>query len=168
MNENRRTNHSPPAAKWNAVRDLFTALLILAALGVANPSMAQMGPEVPLQFKIIGKFYSPGKEAQTGVNAFEVNILKKTKILDVVSSHTLEGTMLGSTVLQKIYPPIMTFVGPEALLAPLTNPDNEGKTYTLTGQLYVKKRLFQIREVQGPGEEQEGQAGTAPEPGAEP
>ena len=181
MNQNRKTIHpfllppgrhsresGNPAAQWNPLRVLLAALLVFTVLGIAAPSMAQMGPEVPLQFKIIGKFYSPGKEEQAGVHAFEVNILKKTMILDVVSSHTLEGTMLGSTILQQIYPPIMTFMGPEALLGPLINPDNEGKTYILTGQLYVKRRLFQIRQAQGPGEEEQGQAESAPEAGAQP
>lgn len=157
-------------AQWSPLRTLVVTLFVLTVLGTAGPATAQMGPEIPLQFKIIGKFYAPGQEKETGVHAFEVNILKKTRILDVVSSHTLEGSMLGSSVLNQMYPPIMTFMGPESLLAPLINPDNEGKTYVLTGQLYVKRRLFQVQEVQVVGEEEQAKPETrapeTPAPGA--
>ena len=55
---------------------------------------------------------------------------------------------------KKIYPPIMTFVGPKELTGQLTNPEITGKSYTLTGQLYIKKRLFRLAQVQGPEEKE--------------
>ena len=50
----------------------------------------------------------------------------------------------------------MTFVGPKELTGQLTNPEITGKSYTLTGtgQLYIKKRLFRLTQVQGPEEEE--------------
>jgi len=109
---------------------------------------------MPIQFKMIGRFHDPGKDKNAGgVNTFTVNILKKTWIWDIESSHTLEGSALGSTVLKKIYPPIMTFIGPKELTDQLTNPAIEGKTYTLTGQLYIGKRLYRVNTVEGPSEE---------------
>ncbi len=137
-------------------RILIALVLVLTALGTASRSVAQSPPAMPLQFKIIGQFYDPEKDKNAGgVNAFTVNVLKKTWILDIESSHTLEGTALGSSILKKIYPPIMTFMGPKELTDQLTNPEIEGKTYTMTGQLYVGKRMFRLTQVQGPEEESE-------------
>lgn len=128
---------------------------VIAALAVADRSLAQ-GPEMPLQFKMVGAFHDPEQDPEVGgVNAFTVNIEKKTWIFDIDSSHTLQGSALGSSVLRQIYPPIMTFMGPKEITDPLTSPEIAGKTYTLTGQLYIKKRIFRLTDVQGPGEEGE-------------
>jgi len=149
MNENRLTVCQ---SVWFS-SFLILLVLVLTALGTANRAAAQAGAEMPLQFKMIGKFHEPEKDKNVGgVNAFTVNILKKTWIWDIESSHTLEGSALGSTVLKKIYPPIMTFIGPKELTDQLTNPAIEGKTYTLTGQLYIGKRLYRVNTVEGPPE----------------
>ena len=108
---------------------------------------------------MIGKFYDPEKDKNAGgVNAFTVNILQKTWIWDIESSHTLQGGALGSTVLKQIYPPIMTFMGPKELTDQLIDPAAEGKTYTLTGQLYIKKRMFRLNTVEAPPEENDADA----------
>ena len=67
----------------------------------------------------------------------------------------LHAGVLGSTVLDKIYPPIITFVGPKELTGQLTNPEIAGKPYTMTGQLYVQKRLFRLSSVES--NEKEGE-----------
>ncbi len=155
MNENRLTACQ---YAWFP-RILILLVLVLSALGTANRAVAQGGADMPLQFKMIGKFYDPEKEKNAGgVNAFTVNILKKTWIWDIESSHTLEGGALGSTVLKKIYPPIMTLVGPKELTDKLTDPAIEGKTYTLTGQIYIGKRLFRVNTVEGPPGESDADA----------
>lgn len=163
MNENRLTVCQ---SVWFP-RILITLILVLTALGTANRAVAQGGADMPLQFKMIGKFHDPDKDKNAGgVNAFTVNVLKKTWIFDIESSHTLEGGALGSSVLKQIYPPIMTFMGPKELTDQLTNPEIEGKTYTLTGQLYIGKRLFRVNTIEGPPEESEGDAEAASEPEA--
>ena len=142
---------------------LTTLILVLTALGTTNKALAQAGPDMPLQFKMIGQFYDPEKDKNAGgVNAFTVNVLKKTWIFDIESSHTLQGGALGSTVLKQIYPPIMTFMGPKELTDQLTNPEIEGKTYTLTGQLYIGKRLFRVNTLEGPPEESDAGAKSDP------
>ena len=155
MNDNRLTVCQ---SAWFP-RILILLVLVLTALGTTNRAVAQGGADMPLQFKMIGKFYDPEKDENAGgVNAFTVNVLKKTWIFDIESSHTLQGGALGSTVLKKIYPPIMTFMGPKELTDQLTNPEIEGKTYTLTGQLYIGKRLFRVITVEGPPEETDADA----------
>ena len=145
---------------------LLLSVLGVAALGSVNSAVAQ-GPDMPLQFKMIGKFYDPEKDKNAGgVNAFTVNVLKKTWIWDIESSHTLQGSALGSTVLKQIYPPIMTFMGPQEITDQLIDPAAEGKTFTLTGQLYIKKRMFRINTLEGPPDESEGDAETVSEPDA--
>lgn len=155
MNENRLTVCQ---SVWFP-RILVLLVLGLTALGAANRAVAQGPTVMPLQFKMIGEFHDPEKDKNAGgVNAFTVNVLKKTWIFDIESSHTLQGGALGSTVLKQIYPPIMTFVGPEELTDQLTNPEIEGKTYTLTGQLYVGKRMFRVNTLEGPPEESDADA----------
>lgn len=161
MNENRPT-------VWQSLwfsRIPILLVLVLTAVGTANQALAQAGAVTPFQFKMIGKFYDPEKDKNAGgVNAFTVNILKKTWIWDIESSHTLQGSALGSTVLKQIYPPIMTFMGPKELTDRLIDPAVEGKIYTLTGELYIKKRMFLLNTVEGPPEESHADAKSDSDP----
>ncbi len=149
---------------------LLFLTLVISVLALTGRSIAQTSADMPLQFKFIGKFYDPEiDENAGGVNRFTVNVLKKTWILDIESSHTLEGTALGSSILKQIYPPIMTFVGAKPITDQLTDPAIAGKTYTLTGQLYVNKRMYRVSNLEGPAEEEaseaDDQAGTPEGPG---
>ena len=145
---------------------LALVLTVVTLLLVATPGRsAAQGPDMPLQFKIVGEFHDPQQDKDAGgVNAFTVNILKKTWILDIDNSYTQQGAVLGSSVLKQIYPPILTFTGPKELTDQLTDPAIAGKTYTLTGQLYIKQRLFRLNTVEGPKSEEEskGDAGSGP------
>jgi hypothetical protein len=150
MNENRLIVCHSVWFPWILI--LF--VLLLTSLGTVNRAAAQARTDMPLQFKMIGKFYDPERDRNAGgVNAFTVNVLKKSWTFDIESSQTLQGSALGSTVLKRIYPPIMTFLGPEAITDQLTDPEIEGKTCTLTGQLYIGKRLFLVNTVEAPPEE---------------
>ena len=156
MNVIRRT------ARRSAPSSMIMALLVptLALFMVVTNVMAQ---DMPIQFKMTGQFLEPSKEEKVGgVNAFTVNVLKKTWVWDIDRADTLQGTALGSSVLKQIYPPIMTFVGRKELTEPLIDPWIAGKTYTLTGQLYVKKRIFRLNVVEGPMEEGEAAAEADP------
>lgn len=158
MKENRR----PVCQSAWFVRTLLVLLLVLTPLATVNRSVAQPPPDMPLQFKMIGEFYDPEKDPEKGgVNAFTVNVEKRTWIFDIESSHTLEGDALGSSVLKKIYPPIMTFVGPKELIQQLINPEIAGRSFILMGQLYITKRMFRLTDVQG--REQQGASGADPE-----
>jgi hypothetical protein len=143
----------------------FLFVLGVFALGSVNEAEAQ-GPDQPLQFKMTGKFYEPQKHKSVGgVHSYTVNVLQKQWVFDIESSQTLQGSALGSSVLRQIYPPIMTFMGPKEFTDQLTDPAIEGKTYSLTGQLYLKKRMFRIITLEGPPEE--GKEGAAPSSDAE-
>ena len=130
----------------------FSMILAVIALGVLLGSVKSViAQDMPIQFKMTGQFLEPNKEKKPGgVNAFTVNVLKKTGVVDIDRADTLQGSMLGTTVLKQIYPPIMTFVGRKELTEPLIDPWIAGKTYTLTGQLYVQKRIFRLNTVEGP------------------
>lgn len=138
---------------------ILAPLLALALLAMASTSFGQPGPDFPLQFKMKGEFYDPQKDPNAGgVNRFEVNVEDKKWILDIERADTLQGAALGSSVLKQIYPPILTFVGPKELIEQLTKPEILGKSYTLTGQLYVKKRMFTLTEVVNNEEKAETEA----------
>ena len=75
-------------------------IMVVIALATANRVVAQGGADIPLQFKMIGKFFDPEKDKSAGgVNAFTVNVQKKTWIFDIESSHII-GLILLSQVFQ--------------------------------------------------------------------
>jgi hypothetical protein len=132
-------------------------------------SLAFGQADMPLQFQMKGEFYDPKEDPNAGgVNRFEVNVGNKQWILDIERADTLQGSMLGSSVLKQIYPPIMTFVGRKELTDPLSNPENLGRSYTMIGQLYVKKRMFRLSQVVDNEAKAEEEAAMESEAGDEP
>jgi len=100
------------------------AVLTIVGWVFAGKSLAQAPlADMPLQFRFIGEFYDPDKDDEKGgVNAFTVTVGRKKWILDVEKAQTMTGSALGSSVLKAIYPPILTFVGPEDLVKQLNDP----------------------------------------------
>jgi hypothetical protein len=138
---------------------ILAPLLALTLLAMASTAFGQSRTDMPLQFQMKGEFYDPQKDPNAGgVNRFEVNVGDKEWILDIERADALQGSILGSSVLKKIYPPIITFVGPKELTDQLKNPEIEGKSYTLMGQLYVTKRMFTLTEVVNNEEKAETEA----------
>jgi hypothetical protein len=135
-------------------------ILIWTALGTAGDSFAQpIGSDQPLHFRFVGKFYDPDKDPDAGgVNAYTVSVEDKKWILDIERADALFGAAQGLSVIKKIYPPLMTFVGQKELVEKLKNPEIEGKPYTLEGYLYIKTRAFRLSKVQGPEEERESES----------
>jgi hypothetical protein len=157
MNENHRT-------VFRSVQ--FPALLILLVLGLtlSGSVKSAFAQDMPIQFRMTGQFLEPSKDKKPGgVHAYTVNVLKKTWIFDIDRADVLQGSMLGTTVLRQIYPPIMTFIGNKEITEALSDPWIVGRTYTLTGQLYVNKRLFRINTKEAHPEEGEGEAPPAAE-----
>jgi len=139
----------------------IVGILVLVTLAAPGASIAQRAPDIPMQFKIRGEFYDPQRDREKGgVNSFTANVESRQWILDIERADTLQGSMLGSSVLKRIYPPILTFVGPKELTEQLANPDILGKSYTMTGQLYVKKRMFKLDSLES--NEEEGAGETVP------
>ncbi len=144
--------------RWLILSAAILALL-LTPLVLVSLSVAQMATDMPIQFKIRGEFYNPQENPGAGgVNRFTVNADGKEWILDIERADTLEGSMLGSSVLKKIYPPIMTFVGPPDIMAQLKDPEIQGRSWTMSGQLYIRQRLFRLTSMVS-NEEGEGETG---------
>jgi len=56
------------------------------------------------------------------------------------------GVGLNRATLQRLFPPLMRFVGPDDLVRRLKNPETAGKVLTIEGLLYTGSRtLFLIR-----------------------
>jgi len=148
---------------------ILAPLLAVTLLAMASTAFGQGLAAMPLQFKMKGEFYDPQKDPNAGgVNRFEVNVEDKKWILNIERADTLQGAVLGSSVLKRIYPPILTFVGPKELIEQLRKPEILGKSYTLTGQLYIKKRMFTLTEVVNNEEEAEEEAGAEGDAAAPP
>ncbi|MEW6443726.1 MAG: hypothetical protein AB1640_22520 [bacterium] len=147
---------------WTLV--LRALVFVFVSLAAPGASIAQMRPDIPIQFKIKGEFYDPEQNPEKGgVNALTANVEGKKWILDIERADALKGGVPGSTVINKIYPPTLTFVGPKELTSQLTGPDTAGKSFTMTGQLYLKTRMFRLESVESSEEGGEGEPASAPQ-----
>jgi len=145
-------------------------ILVVAGPGTAGKSFAQpMAPDQPLHFRLVGAFYDPEKDPNAGgVNAYTVSVEEKNWIFDIERADALFGATQGLSVIKKIYPPFMTFVGPKELVQKLKSPEIEGKPYTLEGYLYMKTRILRLSKVQGPEGESESESDAKAESASHP
>ena len=144
-----------------AMFGIITVLILtLTSLGTAGKSFAQpMASDQPLHFRLVGEFYDPEKDPNAGgVNAYTVSVEERKWIFDIERADALFGAAQGLSVIKKIYPPLMTFVGKKELVDKLKDPEIEGKSYTLEGYLYMKTRTLMLNKVQGPEEAAESDA----------
>jgi|GEM_PF-2283819 len=145
-------------------------ILILNGLGTAGKSFAQpMSPDQPLHFRFVGDFYDPEKDPNAGgVNAYTISVEEKKWRFDIERADALFGAAQGLSIIKKIYPPLMTFVGGKELVEKLKNPEIEGKSCTLEGYLYIKTRTFRLSKVQGLEEARESESDTKGESVSDP
>ena len=145
-------------------------MIVLISLGTAGKSFGQrMGRDQPLHFRLAGEFHDPEKDPNAGgVNAYTVSVEEKKWIFDIERADALFGAAQGLSVLNKIYPPLMTFVGKKELVDKLKDPEIEGKSYTLEGYLYMKTRIFRLNKVEGPEEAGESESDAKGESDSDP
>jgi len=107
-----------------------------------------MSPDMPLQFRMTGKFYDPEKDKDAGgMHAFKVMVDEKKWIFDVEKADALVGAAQGLTMLEHIVPAMLNFVGSKEFLDPLKKPEIAGKSYTLNGYLYAGSKTFRLTDV---------------------
>jgi len=150
------------------IGNIVICILVLVTLATPGTSIAQR-VNVPIQFKITGKFYEPEQKPERGsANSFTAKVENKQWRLDIERADPLRAGMLGSAILDTIFPPMLTFVGPKELTGQLTNPEIAGKSYTMTGQLYVQTRSFRLTSVKsnekeaGAASDSQGESGSPP------
>ena len=62
------------------------------------------------------------------------------------------GVGLNRVILQRLFPPVVHFVGPDDLVRPLKSPKIAGKVLTIEGLLYTGSRTLFVTGVDEGGE----------------
>jgi hypothetical protein len=57
------------------------------------------------------------------------------------------GLGLNRATLQRLFPPLVRFVGPDDLIGRLKSPESAGKVLTIEGLLYTGSRMFFVIRV---------------------
>jgi hypothetical protein len=104
---------------------------------------------IKIQFvQFVGTFYPPEqKENAAYMNTFTVRVKNKELLFSIKSAKELDGNKTDSEIFKNIWPPILTFQGPDNLIASLLNPDIAGKEFAVQGALYVSDRILQVNSI---------------------
>ena len=125
-------------------------ILVLAGLAIfgATRASAQLRPRVqPLIVRFVGVFHPFNEKEAGNLHTLTVSYKKHHWLFQVERVNVLGGSDPGTMVLNRIFPPRLSFSGPPKLLEPLGSPENMGKRITLEGQLYLKDRRFSVASV---------------------
>jgi hypothetical protein len=71
----------------------------------------------------------------------------KQWIFQTEKAQTLTGSLHGSSVLARLFPPRLRFVGTKEVRGTLRAPEIQGKTLVFTGYLYFSSQRFWVTEV---------------------
>ncbi len=144
-------------------RRIFAAGLI-AAVGFIGLIQARDGiafgrslhfhpPNIPLHMRLTGVLHPHEAEGEVGgVHTFPVTMNRKKWIFQTEKAQTLTGSQNGTSVLARLFPNRLRFVGRDERIGPLTAPEMLGLTVVLTGYLYFSSNRFWVTEVGEPVE----------------
>lgn len=105
------------------------------------------GAGIPL-VEFVGTFYPPEqKEKVWRMNTITVNVKNKKWLFSIKKAVHLNGDMNDIELLDNIWPPILTFRGPDNLIDPLMKPDIAGKRFPIQGILYFSHGTLQVNSV---------------------
>lgn len=147
---------------------LLVAAGLIAAMGMISLIHARDGlafgrslsfypPNIPLHMRLTGVLHPYEAESDIGgLHTFPVTMHKKQWIFQTEKTQTLTGSQHGSSVLARLFPTRLRFVGRDELIGPLMDPDIEGRTVVLTGYLYFSSNRFWVTELDEPDEEKGG------------
>jgi hypothetical protein len=129
----------------------FKQIMILAVIGVAiggvTAASAQFRGQPPI-VRFVGVFQPFDKKAAGDLNTLTVSYKEQQWLFVVERMKAMGGRDSGTMLLNRIFPPQLSFSGPAQLLEPLGNPENMGKHWTLEGMLYLRNRRYYVATVQ--------------------
>ncbi len=158
-------------------QSLFVAAGLLLAMGVTglihtHDSLASgratsfFPPNIPLHMRLTGVLHPyEARNEIGGLHTFPVTMHRKQWIFQTEKAQTLTGSQHGSSVLARLFPTRLRFVGRDELIGTLMDPGTEGKTVVVTGYLYFSSNRFWITEMEEPeGAAESGSSDPGPEP----
>lgn len=130
----------------------FVSIASLAAVLCLLPGFDQVEADmggIKIQLvQFVGTFYPPEqKENAAHMNTFTIRVKNKELLFSIKSAKELDGNKTDSEILKNIWPPILTFQGPDNLIDSLLNPDIAGKKFTVQGALYVSERILHVNSI---------------------
>lgn len=137
--------------KLNGVSFLLVLIFCVCAISLQLHAFLTVPPRV----RFTGVLLPVKDQSRKGV-LDNLNVLigkeKRTFLVDKMEIFGSVG--LTRATLQRLFPPLVRFVGPDELVARLKSPEMVGKVLTLEGFLYVDSRvlyLTEVDEVEGAG-----------------
>ena len=102
----------------------------------------------PPLLRLTGTFYPPGENgAKESMNTFKVLIHNKEWIFDLEKAQNVTGSKPGREILQKVFPPVLAFRGPENLIASLEKPEIGCEPKTIEGYIYSADRVLRVTAI---------------------
>ena len=136
---------------------MATMSLIQAHDGLAfGRSAAFHPPNIPLHMRLTGVLHPcEAKDDMGGLHTLPVTMNQKQWIFQTEKAQTLTGSQHGSSVLARLFPSRLRFVGREDLIGSLMDPEMQGKTVVVTGYLYSSSNRFWVTGLNEPEEKTE-------------
>ena len=126
----------------------MTSILLALTLDVcATFTQLHAFPATPPRVRFTGVLVPVNDQSRKGLLE-DLNVFIETErsklLLDKME--VIGGVGLNRPMLQRLFPPLLHFIGPDDLIRRLKSPETSGKVLTIEGLLYTASRtLFLIR-----------------------
>jgi hypothetical protein len=131
----------------NVKRVAFLMILILGFCAVSPRLYGFV--TVPLRVRFTGVLLLQSKDQSRkgALEDFQV-LISKEKWTFLLDRMEIVGSVgVNRVILQRIFPPLVRFVGPDDLIDRLKSPKMVGHMVTLEGFLYPESRMFLVTEI---------------------
>jgi hypothetical protein len=125
------------------------AFLLVFILWVCDVSPWLYGfVRVPLRVRFTGVLLPSKDQSRKGVLEDLDVLIGKEKRTFLLDKMKIVGSVgVNRAILQRLFPPLVRFVGLDELIGRLKNPEIVGKVLTVEGFLYPESRIFFLTEV---------------------
>lgn len=129
---------------------LSTAVVLLTTVCCPMIATAQLPQfEPPPLVRLTGALHPIAEKGRSSMHTLTVSIQGKEWLFRIAKVEKLTGSSPdGWRLLRGLFPSQVRFVGPEALLRSLQDPELEGIPLIIEGRLYVGNRILQITTVE--------------------
>jgi hypothetical protein len=132
---------------------VISILLVLTFWVCATSPQLYAFVTIPPRVRFTGVLLPINEQSRKGLLADLKIIIGKerwTFLLDKME--IVGGVGLNRVILQRLFPPVVHFVGPDDLVRPLKSPKIAGKVLTIEGLLYTGSRTLFVTGVDEGGE----------------
>jgi hypothetical protein len=145
--------------------------ILVAALTTLDASTASGGmgpwmfspPEPPPLVRLTGVLFPLQEKAEhTGLYTFPIFIGAQERIFRVEEARSLTGSLLGTSLLNDLFPMRLRFVGRTEVLLQVEEMAASGRTVIVTGRLYVANNWLLVDSVETSDRDTDASGSTPP------